>query len=132
MQFGEVPTTPVSTFTHTIYTLIHTCVDLQATALAVEQRGGGVFLQQRVCGSWGAVLLPERKADLWDKGLGSSETTTGMCVSLHWRRGCGGVLGCDRCVVLCFVFNLKNNLNDFHVLLKRWLIKYFPTNLLYN
>lgn len=70
------------THTHTLlnrYICIHTCMDLHAAAVAVDKRGGAIFLQQRVRGSWRAVLFPEGKADLWDQGLGSFQTTIGMC-----------------------------------------------------
>lgn len=49
-----------------LFLSIHTCMDLKTTALAGEQWRGAIFLQQRVGGSWGTVLLPKGKADLWD------------------------------------------------------------------
>lgn len=82
-----------------------TCMDLQTAALAVQQGRGAIVLQQRVSGSWGAVLLPEREADLRDQGLGPSET--GTCGGLHqrWKTRC--VRGFSSRIVLCFVFGLK-------------------------
>lgn len=88
-------------------------MDLQTAALAVEEGGGAIFLQQRVSGSWGTVLLPEREADLWDQGLGPSQT--GTCGALHWRWKIGRVHSYSSCIVLCFVFSLKNkDLSEFH------------------
>lgn len=83
-------------------------MDLQAAALAVQQRGGAVLLQQGVGGSRRAVLLPEGEADLRDQRLGPPQTAAGRRGTLHWRRF-EGVLSVDGCVVLRFVFMLENN-----------------------
>lgn len=90
----------------TVALCIHTCMDLQATALAVEQRGGAVFLQQWVSGSRGAILLPKRKADLWDQGLASPKPSTMRWGTRHWRWRLEGVFSYHRLIVLCFVFRL--------------------------
>lgn len=106
--------TTLSSHEHTALSLcVRTCMDLQATALTVEKRRGAIFLQQRVRRSWGAVLLPEGKADLWDKGLGSSQTSTGTCRGLCWRGRFGGVCCYRSHVVLCFVFSLERKKKEF-------------------
>lgn len=84
---------------------VHTCMDLQTAALAGQQGRGAIVLQQRVSGSWGAVLLPEREADLRDQGLGSSETGTCGVLQRRWKTRC--VRGFSSRIVLCFVFSLK-------------------------
>lgn len=82
-------------------------MNLYATALAVEQRGGAIFLQQWVSRSRGGVLLPERKADLWDERLGPLQTSTGTFKSLVWRKRFGDVCSCHGFIILCFVFSLQ-------------------------
>lgn len=103
--------------THTMFcshcsiVCLRTCMNLQATAPAAEQRGGAIILQKRVHGSWGAVLLPKRKANLRDQGLSPFQNWAGMCKGLHWRWRHRVVLGKERCVVLSFVFNLEKKKN---------------------
>lgn len=89
---------------------IHTCVYLQTTALAGEQRRGAVLLQQRVGWCGGAVLLPEGKADLWDEGLRPPQTSTVENRAVCWSRSNGSVRSRGVVFILCFVFRLSKKM----------------------
>lgn len=85
-------------------------MDLQTAAVAAEQRGRAVLLQQRVGGRRGAVLLAEGEADLWDQGLGPRTRPPGV---FGRRRLIGRVLGNGAGGVVPSVFSLWRDNRSF-------------------